>query len=263
MDYSDNPYLRILDALSSPDLNENNAEKPKRSNRKRLTEQRSDHGRDQRSNKRLLTGNRTNTNTNTNTSLQKVSNNQVAKHKRKPMNQKQSAKSYMEYANYIIEGMENDHFNGMWFVSEDEMPFYESVFGAYRQEESGYGEEFTDSYFNERKQYNRKENHKRERQQKQEQEQEPKQKSYNYSYTPRNDDTAFDRMERKRTQLLSELGLPATASVEDAKRKYRTLMLKYHPDKIVNESKETQREYEERAKSINEAYDKIKNQEFL
>lgn len=245
MDYEDNPYLRILNALSSPDLDENYVEKP-RSKQRQLSES---HG--QRSKKKLLTGNRTST------SIQKrAPSNKVARR----MTREQSAQSYMAYANYLIEEMDNESFNGMWFVSEDEMPFYESMFGAYREEESGYGDAFRDSYAQDQRRSEQRKEHRRGHREKSQSE---SYSDYSYAPPPSSDDTAFDRINRKRKKLLEELGLPETASVEDAKREYRKLMLKYHPDKIVRESDETKREYEEKAKRINEAYDKIKNQKFL
>ena len=47
------------------------------------------------------------------------------------------------------------------------------------------------------------------------------------------------------------LGVPKTASVEDIKKAYRTLALKYHPDRVPAEQK---KEAEEKFKELSEAY---------
>jgi hypothetical protein len=50
------------------------------------------------------------------------------------------------------------------------------------------------------------------------------------------------------------LGLPGYASAAEVNRRWKSLILLYHPDKYPN-----RREYEERAKKINEAYERIRS----
>ncbi|MDA8242452.1 MAG: J domain-containing protein [Nitrospiraceae bacterium] len=51
------------------------------------------------------------------------------------------------------------------------------------------------------------------------------------------------------------LGLPPYAGKSEAKDRWKRLIVLYHPDKYPN-----QREYEERAKKINEAYEEIRKE---
>jgi DnaJ-domain-containing protein 1 len=50
------------------------------------------------------------------------------------------------------------------------------------------------------------------------------------------------------------LGLPGRGTAEEVNRRWKSLILLYHPDKYAN-----QRDYEERAKKINEAYERIRS----
>jgi DnaJ-domain-containing protein 1 len=58
---------------------------------------------------------------------------------------------------------------------------------------------------------------------------------------------------RKNDPYLS-LGLPGDTPIADVKRRWKSLLLLYHPDKYSN-----QRDYEERAKKINESYERIRS----
>lgn len=50
------------------------------------------------------------------------------------------------------------------------------------------------------------------------------------------------------------LGVEKTASVEEIRKKYKTLALKYHPDKQANKSDKEKKDAEAKFKEINEAY---------
>ena len=54
------------------------------------------------------------------------------------------------------------------------------------------------------------------------------------------------------------LGVAATASDDEIDRSYRQLMGKYHPDRVAGAADEIRALAEERARSINAAYDRIK-----
>jgi DnaJ-domain-containing protein 1 len=58
---------------------------------------------------------------------------------------------------------------------------------------------------------------------------------------------------RKNDPYLS-LGLPGDTPIADVKRRWKSLLLLYHPDKYSN-----RRDYEERAKKINESYERIRS----
>lgn len=59
---------------------------------------------------------------------------------------------------------------------------------------------------------------------------------------------------------LSVFGLPANASVEDIKRAYKKLMLKYHPDRVATLDAAAQNEAREKSQRINQAYQVLKDE---
>jgi DnaJ-domain-containing protein 1 len=61
-------------------------------------------------------------------------------------------------------------------------------------------------------------------------------------------------------QALNMLGLPANASVDDMKRTYKKLMLKYHPDRVATLDAAAQAEAREKSQRINQAYQVLKNE---
>lgn len=56
------------------------------------------------------------------------------------------------------------------------------------------------------------------------------------------------------------LDISEKATEEEIKKRYRELCKKYHPDKVNNMSEKVKKEYEEKLKSIIEAYNKIKEE---
>jgi DnaJ-domain-containing protein 1 len=60
--------------------------------------------------------------------------------------------------------------------------------------------------------------------------------------------------ERDDAYYYGVLGLTPDASVEEIRSRYRKLMATYHPDRAATASPEKQREAEEKASAINEAY---------
>lgn len=56
------------------------------------------------------------------------------------------------------------------------------------------------------------------------------------------------------------LGVQRNAPMTDVDKAYRRLMAKFHPDRVVQASDAIKAEAEERARAINTAYDKIKQQ---
>jgi DnaJ like chaperone protein len=53
------------------------------------------------------------------------------------------------------------------------------------------------------------------------------------------------------------LGASPSDSVDEIKRKYRLLAVKWHPDKMAAASQEAQRHAKEKFQQINEAYEKV------
>jgi molecular chaperone DnaJ len=64
-------------------------------------------------------------------------------------------------------------------------------------------------------------------------------------------------MERK--DYYEILGVSRDASQDDIKKKFRSLAVKFHPDKLVNATDEEKKEAEEKFKEISEAYDILSN----
>jgi DnaJ-domain-containing protein 1 len=58
----------------------------------------------------------------------------------------------------------------------------------------------------------------------------------------------------RRNDPYLSLGLPGDTPVADVNKRWKSLLLLYHPDKYSN-----QRDYEERAKKINESYERIRS----
>lgn len=56
------------------------------------------------------------------------------------------------------------------------------------------------------------------------------------------------------------LGVSQHAPMTDVDKAYRRLMAKFHPDRVIQASEAVKAEAEERARAINTAYDKIKQQ---
>jgi DnaJ like chaperone protein len=54
------------------------------------------------------------------------------------------------------------------------------------------------------------------------------------------------------------LGLEATATVEEIKKAYRQMAIRYHPDKVAQMGEEYQKGAKEKFQKIQEAYDNIK-----
>ncbi len=55
-----------------------------------------------------------------------------------------------------------------------------------------------------------------------------------------------------------ELGVAKTSTPDEIKKAYRTMAMKYHPDKTANLDDKTKVEYEAKFKRINEAYENLK-----
>ena len=53
------------------------------------------------------------------------------------------------------------------------------------------------------------------------------------------------------------LGVSKDASQEEIKKRYRTLALKMHPDRLVGKSDSEKKEVEDKFKEINDSYDFI------
>jgi len=56
----------------------------------------------------------------------------------------------------------------------------------------------------------------------------------------------------------SELEISKDASPEEIKKAYRKMAMKYHPDKAASLDEKTRKQYEEKFKRINEAYENLK-----
>ena len=63
---------------------------------------------------------------------------------------------------------------------------------------------------------------------------------------------------RKRDNPYRELGLGPEASDAEVDQAYRRLMSQYHPDRVAGAAPELRAQAEERARTINAAYDRIR-----
>ena len=62
--------------------------------------------------------------------------------------------------------------------------------------------------------------------------------------------TQFDR----KVSHHNILNISKTSSKDEIKKAYKQLMKQYHPDKVMTENSSVKKEFEEKAKLINEAY---------
>lgn len=59
-------------------------------------------------------------------------------------------------------------------------------------------------------------------------------------------------------QYYNELGISKSSTQEEIKKAYRSMAMKYHPDKANNLDDKTKEQYEAKFKKINEAYENLK-----
>lgn len=76
-------------------------------------------------------------------------------------------------------------------------------------------------------------------------------------------DSVRDRISRNKQRLLSEFGLPTTASLDDVKKAYRDQMKQWHPDKYASKGQQSQDEATKKTQTLNESYQKILRQDFV
>jgi len=70
--------------------------------------------------------------------------------------------------------------------------------------------------------------------------------------------TGFPGYTVNKDQYYTELGVTKDSTAEEIKKAYRTQAMKYHPDKANNLDEGTRKQYEEKFKKINEAYENLK-----